>query len=76
MKLLTLRSSYEIGYKLDPERKNAKVHKARVQIIGVKNDFGVVAYTTNRRPWDEGGTGELRHDQIVSATEISTPNRR
>jgi hypothetical protein len=61
---------YLIKYKMFPERKNAKVYEMRAQILASKVFYGVREYVTNHRPWGEGGTGTLRQENIVDATEI------
>ncbi len=62
--------AYLVSYVLDPGRKNAKTYDARVHILAIRTQFGRTEITTNRRPWDEGGTGTLYLEQILSAVEI------
>lgn len=67
---LEIGESYRIKYVLDWERKNARVLDARVQVIGISEFHGITTITTNRRPWDEGGTGSLDLRQIREAVKM------
>lgn len=62
--------SYAIEYVMDWERKNAKVHTARVQILEVQSNYGFTTLITSRRPWNEGGTGQLDLRQVREAVEL------
>jgi hypothetical protein len=67
---LEVGESYWIKYVLDWERANARVLNARVQVLGISEFHGITTVTTNRRPWNEGGTGSLDMRQIREAVRI------
>jgi len=66
--------AYRVGYKRFPESANAKTYESRIQVLEILTlEFGRQRIITNHRPWDEGGTGQLYSNQIVSAEEIELP---